>query len=300
MENVTKLISYIVQLNGIQKRFLEHSMSLLSGHDLEMLDAYLRYCLDNNLSFEFLAKAYDLISKDTLKEQVFFNKHKRYRCTTYKEVASHVYQNNEYMSKYMYGLALTAFLWPNHLQMFKFFRDKLPKDLKGNYLEIGPGHGFFMMEAMRLSSYANYLGIDISPTSVEMTRNILTSGYFGEFQNFEIIQDDFLALDTREKFDAIIMGEVLEHVENPQAFLNKIQLLSSVSSYIYITTAINAPAIDHICLFENKEHLINIIKSCYFSITDMLVIPYTGKTIEESETNKLPMNIALVLKKNHG
>jgi hypothetical protein len=31
----------------------------------------------------------------------------------------------------------------------------------------------------------------------------------------------------------------------------------------------------------------------------MLVVPYTGKTIEESETNKLPIKIALVLKNNY-
>ena len=300
MTNIAKLISSVVHLNKLQNKFLEHSISLLSDQDLEMLDAYLKYCLDNGLSFEFLAEAYDLFSKDTLKEQVFFIKHKRYRYSTYKEVASHVYQNNEYMSKYMYGLALTSFLWPNHLQVFKFFRDKLPKDFKGNYLDIGPGHGLFMMEAMKLSSYINFWGIDISPASVEITQKILSSGYFGQFENFNIIHGDFLVWDTNEKFDAIVIGEVLEHVENPRDFLYKVQNLSTISSYIYITTAINSPVIDHIYLFESKEHLINLIESCNFSIQDMLVVPYTGKTLEESETNKLPVKIALVLKKING
>jgi hypothetical protein len=300
MTNIDKLVSTVVQLNKLQNKFLEHSIHLLSESDLEMLDDYLKYCLDNGLSFEFLAEAYDLFSKDTLKEQVFFIKYKRYRYSTYNEVASYVYQNNEYMSKYMYGLALTSFLWPNHLQVFKFFRDKLPKDLKGNYLDIGPGHGLFMMEAMRLSSYTNFWGIDISPTSVEITQNILSSGYFGPFKNFNIIHGDFLFWDTNEKFVAIVMGEVLEHVENPRDFLYKVQNLSNISSYIYLTTAINSPVIDHIYLFESKEHLINLIESCYFSIQDMLVVPYNGKTIEESEENKLPIKIALVLKKNNG
>lgn len=300
MTNIDKLVSSVAQLNKLQNKFLEHSMHLLSDSDLEMLDAYLKYCLDNGLSFEFLAEAYDLFSKDTLKEQVFFIKHKRYRYSTYEEVASYVYQNDEYMSKYMYGLALTSFLWPNHLQVFKFFRDKLPKDSKGNYLDIGPGHGLFMMEAMRLSSYINFWGIDISPTSVEITQNILSSGHFGQFKNFNIINDDFLSWNTNEKFDAIVMGEVLEHVENPRDFLYKVQNLSNISSYIYLTTAINSPVIDHIYLFESKEHLIHLIESCYFNIQDMLVVPYNGKTIEESEANKLPIKIALVLKKNNG
>lgn len=300
MTNIDKLVSFVVQLNKLQNKFLEYSIHLLSERDLEILDDYLKYCLGNGLSFEFLAEAYDLFSKDTLKEQVFFTKHKRYRYSTYKEIASYVYQNKEYMSKYMYGLALTSFLWPNHLQVFKFFRNKLPKDLKGNYLDIGPGHGLFMMEAMRLSSYINFWGIDINPTSVEITQKILSSGYFGQFKNFTIIHDDFLTWNTNEKFDAIVMGDVLEHVENPRDFLSKVRNLSTLSSYIYLTTAINSPVIDHIFLFESKEDLINLIESCYFRIQDMLVVPYTGKTIEESETNKLPVKIALVLKKING
>jgi 2-polyprenyl-3-methyl-5-hydroxy-6-metoxy-1,4-benzoquinol methylase len=300
MTNIAMLISSVAKRNKLQNKFLKHSISLLSDQDLEMLDFYLKYCLGNGLSFEFLAEAYDLFAKDTLKEQVFFIKHKHYRFSTYGEVASHVYQNNDFMRKYMYGLALTSFLWPNHLQVFKFFRDKLPKNLKGNYLDIGPGHGLFMMEAMRLSSYNNFWGIDVSSTSVEITNNILGSGYFGQFKNYNIILRDFLEWDTHEKFDAIVMGEVLEHVENPDDFLNKVRSLSTMSSYIYISTAINSPVIDHIYLFESKEHLINLIESCSFSIQDMLVVPYTGKTIEESEKNKLPIKIALVLKNNYG
>jgi len=300
MTNIAKLVSSVVKRNKLQNRFLKHSISLLSDQDSEMLDSYLKYCLGNGLSFEILAEAYDVFSKDTLKEQVYFIKHNRYRFSTYNEVASHVYRNNDYMRKYMYGLALTSFLWPNHLQVFKFFRDKLPKDLKGNYLDIGPGHGMFMMEAMRLSSYINFWGIDISSASVEITKNILNSGYFGQFKNCNIIHGDFLKWSINEKFDAIVMGDVLEHVENPCDFLNKVRNLSTISSYIYISTAINSPVIDHIYLFESKEHLINLIESCSFSIQDMLVVPYTGKTIEESEKNKLPIKIAMVLKINHG
>jgi 2-polyprenyl-3-methyl-5-hydroxy-6-metoxy-1,4-benzoquinol methylase len=300
MTNIAMLISSVAKRNKLQNKFLKHSISLLSDLDSAMLDSYLKYCLGNGLSFEFLAEAYDLFSKDTLKEQVFFIKHKRYRFSTYNEVAYHVYQNNEYMSKYMYGLALTSFLWPNHLQVYKFFRNKLPKNLKGSYLDIGPGHGMFMMEAMRLSSYINFWGIDVSSTSVEITKNILSSGYFGQFKNYNIIHGDFLEWNTREKFDAIVMGEVLEHIENPCDFLYKVRSLSTHSSYIYMSTAINSPVIDHIYLFESKEHLMNLIESCSFSIQDMLVVPYTGKTIEESETNKLPIKIALVLKNNYG
>lgn len=300
MKNIDKLVASVVKLNKLQNKFLEHSLHLLSDRDSEILDDYLTYCLNNGLSFDFLAEAYDLFSKDTLKEQVFFTRHKRYRYSTYQDVAPCVYHNREYMNKYVYGLALTSFLWPNHLQIFKFFQDKLPRNLKGNYLDIGPGHGLFMMEAMRSSHYVNFWGIDISPTSVDITQKILSSGSFGPFKNFTIINGDFLIWETKEKFDAIVAGDVLEHVENPPDFLSKVRDLSTASSYIYLTTAINSPVIDHIYLFESKEQLINLITSSGFRIQDMLVVPYTGKTIEESEANKLPVKIAMVLKKIDG
>lgn len=299
MTDIDILISRIFQLNKLQKKFLEHSMHLLSDDDRETFDVYLKYCLNNGLSFEFLAEAYDLFVKDALKEQIFFKKHNRYRFSTCREVTSLLHQNNEYMNKYMYGLALTSFLWPNHLQVFKFFREKLPKDTKGKYLDIGPGHGLFMMEAMRLSSYTNYLGIDIHPMSVEITQKFLNSGRFDESKNFNVIRGDFLSWDTHEKFDAVVMGEVLEHVENPRDFLNKIRKISTISSYIYITTAINSPVIDHIYLFENTEQLIHLIQSCDFIIQDMLAVPCSGQTMEESVKNKLPIKTALVLKKSH-
>jgi len=299
MSDIDILISRIVQLNKLQKKFLEHSIRLLPDDDRETFDVYLKHCLNNGLSFEFLAEAYDLFVKDALKEQIFFKKHERYRFSTCAEVESHLSRDKEYKNKYIYGLALTSFLWPNHLRVFKFFRDKLPKNAKGNYLDIGPGHGLFMMEAMRSSSYTNYLGIDINPASVEITRKLLGSGRFDERKCFNVIQGDFLSWTSHEKFDAIILGEVLEHVENPRTFLNKIRELSMPSSYIYITTAINSPVIDHIYLFENTEQLIHLIQSCDFIIQDLLAVPYTGQTMEESVKNKLPIKTALVLKKCH-
>lgn len=298
---VNELVQEILVINKLQKNFLEHSIASLSIEEIEQLNTYLQYCLnEEEVTLEYLSQCYDLIVKDTLTNQFYFKRHKRYKHSSYREVESLVYRNSEYMRMYMYGLAITAFLWGNHAQMKAFFKESLPKKQTGAYLEIGPGHGFYMMEAMQLSQYTSFLGVDISPTSVALTQSILSSRYFGQFSNFKIKECNFLDWDTDAKFDTVVMGEVLEHVEQPQSFLQKIAAITHEDSYIYITTCINSPAIDHIYLFENVQQIVDLVKASGLSIKKQLLVPYQDTTLEQSEQERLPINIAVVLGKKHG
>ncbi len=175
---INSLVDQIVSINRLQRRFLEYSVSELSKEDMELLKAYINYCVDNGMTLSFLSRSYDLISKDTFREQMYFKRHKKYRYSTYDQVCSSVYNNDKYMKMYMHGLALTSFLWLNHAKIMQYFRKSISNTSGINYIEIGPGHGFYFMEAMKLSKY--------------------------------------------DKYDAVVMGEVLEHVEKPKDFLEKI------------------------------------------------------------------------------
>lgn len=293
---VNNLISEIKLINPLQANFLDNAIAGLSAKDKEEFEKYLQYVLANGIEMVYLAQSYDLIVKDTLREQIFFKRNGRYRYSTYEEVAGSVYLNDEYMSKYMLGLAITSYLWLNHVQMRGFFEAQIPRDRKGSYLEIGPGHGMYFMKSMKICSFDTYEGIDISPTSVKMTNEILESGAFGNFENYKVYEEDFLNLNTDAKYDSIVMGEVLEHVESPDTFLKKIKSLAKPDAFIYVTTCINAPAIDHISLFTSVEHLHGIITNSGLNVAAELVVPYTGLTLEQSEQQKLPINIAMVLK----
>lgn len=295
--NVEKLLTQIKTINPLQTTFLEESLKELPSEELDTLDAYIRFCEKAHVDIDYLATCYDLIVKDTFKEQVFFKRNKRYRYSSYDEVASKVYLNDEYMKKYMYGLAITSFLWPNHRAMKEFFLKTLPKDKKGYYLEIGPGHGFYFMQSMSLTSYDYFEGIDLSPTSAEMTRSIVSSKLFGDFENYDIyLQDFFEGGMPREKYDAVISGEVLEHLENPVKFLARVKEITHKDSYIYMTTCINAPAVDHIFLFETVEHVGEIVNQAGLTVKDQLVVPYFGLSVEETIEQLLPINIALEIK----
>ena len=298
IDRIRILTDAIVRINPLQRSFIQESMTDVHDSELRDLGAYIRFAESAGIDSEFLAESYDLIVKDTLREQLYFQRHGRYRYSTFDEVAGSVYFNEEYMRKYMHGLAMTAYLWPNHRALHRYFVDAIPTDDKGHYLEIGPGHGVFMMCAMRKSAYSRFKGIDISPTSVKMTQTLLGSGLFGDFADWEVIEQDFLESSLEGcKYSAVVMGEVLEHVEDPGLFLRQIDAVSSDDAFIFITTPINAPAIDHIYLFDSVESIEALVLEAGLTLRDSLLVPYPGLSVEESVAQKLPVNVAMVLGK---
>jgi len=295
---VDTLLAEIVRINPLQSSFIESSLDGATQDDVRDLNDYIVFCERNSLGIPYLAECYDLIVKDTLREQLYFQRHKRYRYSTFAEVADSVYFDDDYMGKYMHGLAITAWLWPNHREMHRFFASRIPTTERGTYLEVGPGHGVYMLTAMNRSAYDRFEGIDLSPTSVEMTRALLASHEESSESAYEIYCSDFLKDELRQdNYNAIVMGEVLEHVEEPLVFLEKIRVLAADDAFIFITTPINAPAVDHIYLFESYEDIEELVTQAGLSVRESLLIPYPGQSVEESLAQCLPVNVALVLKK---
>ena len=106
---------------------------------------------------------------------------------------------------------------------------------------------------------------------------------------------DFLDGDFKGKFDAIVMGEVLEHVEKPDIFLEKITELSKKETFIFINTCINTPAIDHIYLFESIEDIETLFLRSGLNVRERLLVPYEEMSIDETMNRSLPLLTAFVL-----
>lgn len=297
-ETLAQFVQDVLEKNPVHKRFMEAALKNMTEEETRHLGEYLAFCTDSGLTIDYLSDCYMTIVMDTLQEQIYFQKNGKYRHSSFAEVADAVYFNDDYMSHYMYGLALTSFLWPNHLAMHRFFKETLPRSKTGKYLEIGPGHGYFLMEAMRLSAYTDFIGIDISETSIAQTRNLVA--HFGrELQKpLQLECMDFLTADIPPAhYDAVVMGEVLEHVEKPDIFLKRIAQISKNDAWIFVTTCINTPAIDHIYLFKTPEELDILFQNCGLRAKQSLIRPYEGKTLAESLEQKLAINVAYVLEK---
>jgi hypothetical protein len=94
------------------------------------------------------------------------------------------------------------------------------------------------------------------------------------------------------------MGEVLEHVEQPLAFLKKAQSLLSSDGVYYVTVPMNMAAIDHIYLFRELDDIFKLIKQAGLEVIDYTETPVQAKySVEKCHKNRLPTMAAIFMKK---
>jgi 2-polyprenyl-3-methyl-5-hydroxy-6-metoxy-1,4-benzoquinol methylase len=293
--NVGVLVDTVAEAFPVHKAYLLAAIDNATADELERLSGYLAFCEYKGLDSEYVAECYLTIVGDTVDEQLYFNQHKHYRHSTFAEVAESVYHDAEYMNRYMYGLAISTFLWPNHVAMVRMFRAAVPTTGGGRYLEVGPGHGFLLLTAAEVGGYDEFLAVDLSDASVRQTETIVR--HFQPDSQVQVRKMDFLDADFEPRsFDAVVMGEVLEHVEDPARFLRRIAELATDDAFIFITTCINSPAVDHIYLWRTTDSLEEMITASGLDIVEPLRLPYEGTTLEESVTRELPINVAYVLR----
>ena len=154
------------------------------------------------------------------------------------------------------------------------------------------------MQSARLGNFERLLGVDISSTSVALTRDIIRHFEIDKERQAEVIETDFLTFpDGNDKYSCIVMGEVLEHVEDPGVFILSIARLSGPSTHIFVTTCMNAPAVDHISLFRTGKDVEDIITANGLQVVESCYVPYAGMTVEQCEAEAMPVNVAYVLRK---
>jgi 2-polyprenyl-3-methyl-5-hydroxy-6-metoxy-1,4-benzoquinol methylase len=296
---INKFSTKVIEKYPSHTKFLNDSLNNIDVNSLVQLKDYIDYCINRGLELDYLVDSYITITTDTQLEQIYFLQNKKYRWSKFEEVADKVYFDDEYMRKYMYGLALTSFLWPNHAAMHNFFVETFPQNATGTYLEIGPGHGYYFMQASKMGNFDKLLGIDISSTSLALTLDITNYFRTNEISEVELIRDDFLTFNGLGKtYSCIVMGEVLEHVESPERFLETIARISDAETHIYVTTCVNAPAVDHIYLFTNPSEIENLIEQSGLKVAEKLYASYGRLTLQQCAKQGLPINVAYVLKKS--
>lgn len=291
------LIRTIISRKPMHRKFLTTTVSKLTEHEQAEAERYIGFLQMQDHSIDDLASCYLTIVDDTFREELYFREKGHYRCASYAEAAAAVYHNPAYMKRYMVGLALSSYWWINHVELRRFFARFMHGRRGAIYREVGPGHGLYFLEALRGAGFQRYEGIDISETSVAMTRRVVESGYFGVFDQATVAQADFLADAVREPADLLVMGEILEHVENPGEFLRCAHESTRADATIFLTTCFNSPAVDHIYNPGSMAALEQLAQDAGFSVGDRLVIPKQGTSLPQCEVDRLPVNVAMVLNK---
>jgi 2-polyprenyl-3-methyl-5-hydroxy-6-metoxy-1,4-benzoquinol methylase len=291
----TDLVERISERRPLHAKFVKDAFALLDREESGDADSYLAHLLSQH-SLDFIAESYETILDDTFDAQLFFMSEGRYRHSTFEEVANSVYFEPSYMKRYMVGLAITNFLWPNHLAIRRFFRKTFPWDRGGTYLEVGPGHGLFLLQALRNPYLERYVGVDISPASLALTAEVVRHLMPKAMHRLQLIEADFLAeTELNGSYDLLVLGEVLEHVERPRSFLERLKSLAAADAHIFVTTCINAPAIDHITVFSTQADVEDLIRDSGLAILERLSVPYVGRSLSECVAQRLPINVAYVL-----
>ena len=188
---------------------------------------------------------------DSLRNQVFFERNGRYRHSSYAECAELYYHNEDHMTRcYLPGMYLSHFLWPQHFNMLRTFRQSvLPRvGDAGLVYEVGVGCGMYSKVTLEALPNARGRGFDISQHSLNFTKGMLDT--FGLGDRYEIVNQD-IRHGHAEQADFLICQEVLEHLENPDEFCTWLFERVKPGGCAYITAALNAAHSDHIYLYRD-------------------------------------------------
>jgi SAM-dependent methyltransferase len=109
-------------------------------------------------------------------------------------------------------------LHPKHhlMQYYEFFINHI--DTNDTILDIGCGNGFVASQVAKKASKVT--GIDTDSANIRLAKK------YHHSENIAYILGDATTYPFKEKYDVIILSNVLEHIEDRVPFLRKIQSLS--------------------------------------------------------------------------
>ncbi len=298
--NLHRIIEIIGRQNPLQRKRIEAFLSVRDNEYWEFAESLSRTLnerlLQSQQSAEEAARSYNRMCMDFLKEQIRFKKTGKYLIDDAAVAHEEVYSKPDVMRYYMIGLLLSYMFWPNHYAMFRFLNDHLEGRTIRKYLEIAPGHGLFATHAIRQSPSLEVTLVDISPTSLEVSKSIL-GAFDVDVSKLRIVQGDFLKVEAGDAgFDFISMGEVLEHVNEADVFLARAARLLSPDGVIFMTTCANCPALDHVYHFHNVQEIRALIAGPGLEIVDEMVLPSDPFPEDRWEAELVTINYCCILK----
>lgn len=244
------------------------------GHPWEVeFDAHLGHLFGSDeAAYVSAIKGYSHFAIDAMRLQRIFNKKKKYEDQSYQEALEKVYMNPEYMMNlYLPGIFVSHFLWRHHYRQFNYYKERflplLDQMSDRRFYEVGTGTGFYTVQIFRHDPRFKGFGIDISPHSRRFTLNNIRGWGF---------ENDFTSLDTNiigadfEPLPCVQCIEVLEHLSDPQLFLNHLRKMLRPGGHGFITAALTAPNADHIYLYWTPQDVIAQLEAAGFTVTDFV------------------------------
>ena len=220
---------------------------------------------------------------EALRAQVFFEKHGHYKASNYQEVLKECYHDADYMEKrYLPGQYLSHSIWPHHQRMLRHFTDVLLPKIAADvslFYEVGVGCGMYSQKTLQALPQARGVGYDISDNALKLTERVVRA--HGLADRYEIRNQDIIAQPIERKADFVISQEVLEHLEDPQAFIHGLFAAARPGGWAYITAAINAAHTDHIYRYRSPDEVRAQIERAGWQVQDVQIeCNYPDKPVE--------------------
>lgn len=233
-------------------------------------------------AIEAIVDGYAEFSTDAVRSQVYFENKKEYKSISYEEVAQACYHNRDFMFKcYLPGMLISHFVWPHHFRMLRWFRTQL-EDIKTTvktFCEVGTGCGLYSEQILERAPGSRGTGYDISESALEFTKRVATA--FGFADSYDTALCDIITNTPKEQYDLALSQEVLEHLEDPVAYLRALRAMVRPGGYAYIAAAVNAAHVDHIYLYRSPEDVAAEIEEAGFVILKRhSELAYAGKPVD--------------------
>ena len=229
--------------------------------------------------------------------QLVYEKEGKYANSSFEEVYAVAYGDDEFMADYHWGVYVTTFAWEHHLKLYRFFKDEFLARLGGGdrIVDLGAGSGIYNLLAMNARENLKVTAVDISPTSVEESREMAKRLGFGG--RVEHVLADATKWIPDTKCDAGISCFLLEHLEEPELLIGNLAKVVKPRGWVYTTTALTAAEVDHIYEFRRESEVVRLCEEAGFRVVSTHSL--TPHAVVE-ENKFLPRSMGLLLNRRAG
>jgi 2-polyprenyl-3-methyl-5-hydroxy-6-metoxy-1,4-benzoquinol methylase len=244
-----------------------------------------------------LADGYCFFVSHVNKAQMMYERSQKYQNHVFREVYDSVYGNDDFMSKYHWGVYVITFAWEHHLKIARFYRDEFICRLsslqqKIRLLELGSGSGLWGMLARNYLNCLDVEGIDVSVKSVKIAQRMVACN--GMQSHINYTAGDAIQYRCVERHDAVVSCFLLEHLEKPEELLISMKDNIMPGSYAFLTAALTAAEVDHISEFKHESEVVNLAEKAGFRV---LAVTSTSPDLYSSDYKYLPRSMALCLQR---
>lgn len=206
------------------------------------------------------AEDYRWLCNFFLKYEMQYRRSKAIEHTDFDSIRKAFYENDEQMGRYMRGLMMSQVLWRQHAGAAEFFvRSFLPSLKDGyDYLEIGPGHGLWLSFAASDTRCGTLTGWDVAAASLGLSQQGLRKMGIDKQVSLQL-QDVCAASIEHNRFDAIVISQVLELVSSPQIAVGNLAKALRPGGFLFVNCPTKMLAPDHIRVWSGFDEVDDLL-----------------------------------------